>query len=86
MGGAWLPVVLTRESYREAAIETGVRGEDAAREEAAEAALFRLRQALFRKDVIDKNVEIRMIEGDYILALAYAEISEDIARFQQSNR
>ena len=86
VGGAWLPVVLTRESYREAAIETGVRGEDAAREEAAEAALFRLRQALFRKDVIDKNVEIRMIEGDYILALAYAEISEDIARFQQSNR
>lgn len=86
VGGAWIPVVLTRESYREAAIETGVRGEDAAREEAAEAALFRLRQALFRKDVIDKNVEIRMIEGDYILALAYAEISEDIARFQQSNR
>ena len=57
VGGAWLPLVLRRETYLEVALEKERRDEDTVKGEAARAALRLLREITAGQNVIDKFVE-----------------------------
>ncbi|MBE5782381.1 MAG: hypothetical protein E7329_03590 [Clostridiales bacterium] len=80
IGGIWLPLVLQREKYLEAALEKQPRSTEEAKEEAQRLAFTSMAKVLQNEEVVDKWVEFSMINGDTIVATATAEIRRDIAR------
>lgn len=84
LGGAWIPICLRRETYYEAAQETGLRSPREAAQEAEKTVLLALQQATIRQEVIDKWTDYSMIEGDTIMVTATAEIRCDIGRYQKN--
>lgn len=84
LGGAWLPIWLKRETYRELSLEAAPRSMEEIKQEGARAVLRILNQRLNPNEIVDKWVDFSMIEGDTILVTATAEISRDIGRYQKN--
>lgn len=82
LGGAWLPMEAVRETYYEAALETGQRSIEDVKKEGQRAALALLNKALLGDETVDKWINFSMIDGDTILTEATAEVKRDIGRFQ----
>ena len=80
LGGAWLPVWLTREIFAEVSLRPQSRDLDEAKREGAQTAIFALNQALNNEETVDKWMKFDMIEGDTITVTATAEILRDIGR------
>lgn len=83
LGGAWAPVWMARESYAEVALREAPRDLEAVKREGAEAAVFRLNQAVIYDETVDKWINFSMIEGDNITVTATAEVLRDIGRRPQ---
>lgn len=79
VGGVWLPILLSREYYLEAALEKTQRNLEDAKEEAQRLAFTSMAKVLQNEEIVDKWVEFSMINGDTIVAAATAEIRRDIA-------
>ena len=84
VGGAWVPLVLQRETYWEAALEKWDREAEEVKQEGAKAALYALRQALYDQEMVDKWINFSMIEGDTITVEATAEVIREIGRYQKN--
>ena len=83
LGGAWLPVWLARETFSEVALREQDRDLEEVKREGAEAAVFRLNQAVIYDETVDKWINFSMIEGDNITVTATAEVLRDIGRRPQ---
>lgn len=79
--GAFFPVMLQSLTYREVSMEYVPRDMEEVRKEASEAALKKLKTALFGDEIIDKWVDYCMIEDDTLAATATAELLVDIGEF-----
>lgn len=84
LGGAWLPVTLVKESYREAALEKIMRNQEEVAREAEQIALRRLSEMLKNAETVDKWINFRMIEGDHMVVEAAAELWTEIGRFRKN--
>ena len=80
VGGCWVPCVLIRDRYAEAALREEPRKAEELRREGAQAAFLALKQALITDEIVDKWINFSMIEGDNILVTATAEVHRDIGR------
>lgn len=78
LGGCFFPVFIKNVIQREVSMEYVPRSQDEVRREAADAALQRLKTALYGYEIIDKWVDYCMIEGDTLAATATAEWLMDI--------
>lgn len=76
--GSFFPVWLERTTDAEVALERRARSVNAAKAEAAQAALRLLSQKLGSNQIIDKWVDYCMIEGGRISAIVTAELDADI--------
>lgn len=85
LGGVWLPIALTREERTEIWLETREKDGDSLREEGGAAALNALEKAAYPHEMVDKWINFSMIEGDYIIVTATAEIEKDIGRGRSPN-
>ncbi|MBE5777525.1 MAG: hypothetical protein E7326_08520 [Clostridiales bacterium] len=82
LGGAWLPLFVTRETYEEITLSHVPRDTESLRLEAARAAEKMLLSSLKSGDVtVDKWVDYSMIEMESYAAVAVAEVLRDIGRF-----
>ena len=81
IGGAWVPLWLERKTYTEVALERYIRPTADLQEESGLAALQKIYSLCGNKDeIIDKNIIFSMIEGEAVIADAYAELLTDIGR------
>ena len=85
LGGAWLPVQLIREERTEIWLEKREREMEAAWAEGEAAALAALEKAAYPHEMVDKWIYFSMIEGDYMIVTATAEIEKDIGRGRLPN-
>ncbi|MBQ9264242.1 MAG: sporulation protein YqfD [Clostridia bacterium] len=85
IGGVWVPIVLQRERYIEAALETKARDTEEVAREAEGAALRLLNERLRMTETVDKWINFRMIEGDTIIVEAAGEMIRDIGRLQKND-
>ena len=85
LGGAWLPVALTREQRTEVWLEKRERDADAVRAEGETAALNALEKAVYPHEMVDKWLNCGMIEGDNMIVTVTAEIEKDIGRSRLRN-
>lgn len=76
--GSFFPVLRKTITQREVSMHYTPRDEQEVRTEAADAALQRLKSALYGYEIIDKWVDYCMIEGDTLAATATAEWLMDI--------
>lgn len=76
--GCFFPVFVKQIVRREVSLEYAPRSQDEVRREAADAALEKLKTALYGYEIIDKWVDYCMIEGDTLAATATAEWLMDI--------
>ena len=82
VGGAWIPVWVSKTRYTEIYLEEKERNMEAVKEEAGRLAMHHLLLKCGKNDVIiDKWLNFSMIEGDTIQATATAELIADIGRF-----
>ena len=81
VGGAFFPVLLQTRIYREVSMERIPRDAEEVRQEAADAALKKLKSELFPDEIIDKWVDFSMIEDDKLAATVTAERLADIGVF-----
>lgn len=81
VGGAFFPVFLQTLARREVSMEYIPRDAEEVKKEAAEAALQKLKTALFDDEIIDKWVDYCMIEDDTLAATVTAERLVDIGEF-----
>ena len=80
IGGAWIPLALSRESIEEILPEKKMRNLDEVKREGEKAAIFQLNQALISDETVDKWINFSMIEGDTITVTATAEVHRSIGR------
>ncbi len=85
LGGAWLPIQLIREARTEIWLEAREKDADSLRGEGEAAALNALEKAAYPHEMVDKWINFSMIEGDYIIVTATAEIERDIGRGRLPN-
>ena len=76
--GCFFPVFVKNVVRREVSLEYVARSQDEVRREAADAAMLKLKTALYGYEIIDKWVDYCMIEGDTLAATATAEWLMDI--------
>ncbi len=81
VGGVFFPVYRQTTLYREVSLEKLPRDEQTVRSEAEQAALKKLKMALFDHDIIDKWVDYCMIEDDTLALTVTAETLVDIGVF-----
>ena len=82
LGGAWLPLFVTQETYEEINLSKAARDPSSLRREAARASEKLLLSSLKSGDVtVDKWVDYSMIEMESCAAVAVAEVLRDIGRF-----
>lgn len=79
--GAFFPVWLQKAAFSEVSMEYALRNMDEVRQEAGQAALRELKNALFDDEIIDKWVDYCMIEDDTLAATVTAERLVDIGAF-----
>lgn len=80
LGGAWLPIALTREERTEIWLEKREREIEAVRAEGEAAALNALEKAAYPHEMVDKWLNCGMIEGEHMTVTATAEIERDIGQ------
>lgn len=80
LGGAWVPVSLTREKRTEIWLEKRERDTDSVCGEGEAAAWAALEKAAYPHEVVDKWIICAMIEGDTMIVTAAAEIEKDIGQ------
>lgn len=84
LGGTFVPLILQKEKYLEAAMEIRARDMEEAKAEAARLALISLQKKIQNYEMVDKWIEFSMIKGDTVVATATAEIRRDIAAPQNN--
>ena len=85
LGGAWIPVSVTREERTEVWLEKREREMDSVRAEGEEIAFAALEKAAYPHEIVDKWINCAMIEGDHMIVTATAEIEKDIGRGRPLN-
>ena len=80
LGGAWIPVTVTREDREEVWLEKREREIDSVRAEGEETAFAALEKAAYPHEIVDKWINCAMIEGDNMIVTATVEIEKDIGR------
>ena len=78
LGGAWAPVWLRRETYREAYLEKTERDLETVKREGARAALEKLNLLAIHDEIVDKWLNFSMIEGGSVAVEATAEVARQI--------
>ena len=78
LGGAWAPITLRREVYREVYLEKTGRNMEDVKREGAKAALEKLNLLVIHDEIVDKWLNFSMIERDTIVVEATAEVSRQI--------
>ena len=81
IGGVFFPLYYQTTLFREVSLVKSLRDERQVRAEAAQAALKKLKMALFDHDIIDKWVDYCMIEDDILALSVSAEKLVDIGVF-----
>ncbi len=85
LGGAWLPVTLTRERRTEVWLEKRQRDANAIYAEGEAAALNILEKTAYPHEMVDKWLNCGMIEGDNMIVTATAEIEKEIGQSRMRN-
>ena len=84
LGGAWIPVTVTKEERVEVWLEKREREMDSVRAEGEETAFAALEKAAYPHEIVDKWINCSMIEWDNMIVTATAEIEKDIGRRAQN--
>ncbi|MBQ7520015.1 MAG: hypothetical protein IJU12_06830, partial [Clostridia bacterium] len=80
-GGVWIPLWLERKTYTEVALERYRRPLTDLQAESGLAAMQKIYSLCDSKDeIIDKTINFSMIEGETVIADAYAELLTEIGR------
>ncbi len=81
IGGVWIPLWLERKTYTEVALERYRRPLTDLQAESGLAAMQKIYSLCDSKDeIIDKTINFSMIEGETVIADAYAELLTEIGR------